>query len=79
MKSIAAFKGQQNPVLVDPISPEPLSSNQVRCETVLLGICGTDREILHSLTPGCPENDDFLVLGHECLARVVETATEWVL
>ncbi|HAL14400.1 MAG TPA: hypothetical protein DCP67_11360 [Planctomycetaceae bacterium] len=76
MKSIAAFKGQQNPVLVDAISPEPLSSNQVRCETVLLGICGTDREILHSLTPGCPENDDFLVLGHECLARVVETAND---
>lgn len=58
--------------MVDPIDPAPLADNQLLCETVLLGICGTDREILHSQTPVCPTNEDFLVLGHECLARVVD-------
>jgi threonine dehydrogenase-like Zn-dependent dehydrogenase len=35
-----------------------------------LGICGTDREILDSKRPHAPPGAEFLVLGHECLARV---------
>jgi threonine dehydrogenase-like Zn-dependent dehydrogenase len=42
----------------------------VLCRTLELGICGTDREILHSAEPAVPEDAPFLVLGHECLARV---------
>ena len=43
---------------------------EVLCRTLELGICGTDREILHSANPWTPPGEDFLVLGHECLARI---------
>lgn len=44
--------------------------DQVLCRTLQLGICGTDREILHSGAPWVPPGEALLVLGHECLARV---------
>jgi len=35
-----------------------------------LGVCGTDREILHSAAPWTPPGEGHLILGHECLARI---------
>lgn len=54
--------------------PEPgrPPAGQVLCRTLELGICGTDREILESAAPATPPGEAFLVLGHECLAEVVE-------
>ena len=43
---------------------------------MLLGICGTDRDILESTSPACPVGSGFLVLGHECLARVEQVGPE---
>ena len=45
----------------------------VLVEVVRVGICGTDREIGEGLFGTAPAGDDFLVLGHECLGRVIET------
>ncbi len=70
--SIAAIPGEQEPQLVDPIEPQGPESGEVLCETIYLGICGTDREILHSASPHVPFGAEQLVLGHECLARVLE-------
>jgi threonine dehydrogenase-like Zn-dependent dehydrogenase len=52
--------------------PEPVApaTGELLCRSVELGICGTDREILASRTPRVPDGAEFLVLGHECLARV---------
>lgn len=71
-QSIAAIPGNSQPQLVDPIDPSKVSAGEVICETVFLGVCGTDREILHAGTPHVPPGDEQLVLGHECLARVLE-------
>ena len=43
---------------------------EVLCRTLELGVCGTDREILHSAKPWTPPGEDRLILGHECLARI---------
>ena len=40
------------------------------CRTLELGVCGTDREILHSAAPWTPPGESRLILGHECLARI---------
>ncbi len=75
MRAIAAFPGTEQPRLVDlpePVSPE---SHQVLCRSLELGICGTDREILAAKSPLCPPGEDFLVLGHESLARVEEAGS----
>ena len=75
LKSIAATPGNQQPQLVDPLDARQLQDGEVLCETVYLGVCGTDREILHAATPHVPEGESQLVLGHECLARVLEVGS----
>lgn len=69
---IAAFPGSSRPRIVAPIDPPPPGHGEVLCRTLQLGVCGTDREILHSRRPTCPPGESFLVLGHECLAVVEE-------
>ncbi|MFO0943987.1 MAG: alcohol dehydrogenase catalytic domain-containing protein, partial [Pirellulales bacterium] len=71
--AIVCRVGSSNPEIIDvpDISPSTsFSADEVLCRTLQLGICGTDREILHSATPWAPAGDAYLVLGHECLARV---------
>ncbi|MEO8496441.1 MAG: alcohol dehydrogenase catalytic domain-containing protein [Planctomycetota bacterium] len=70
--AIAARTGSAVPELIEISSPEPLAGRgaEVLCRTLELGICGTDREILQSTHPATPPGSEFLVLGHECLARI---------
>jgi glucose 1-dehydrogenase len=72
---IAAFPGSATPRFVAPIEPSAPKSGEVLCRTLQLGVCGTDREILHSKKPGCPPGEAFLVLGHECLAEVEQVGS----
>jgi threonine dehydrogenase-like Zn-dependent dehydrogenase len=70
MQGIAAFAGSNAPQFVEVPKPRPIQADEVLCRTLELGVCGTDREILHSRRPLAPPGDEFLVLGHECLARI---------
>lgn len=70
MRGIAAFAGRVEPGFVELAEPAAPAAGEVLCRTMQLGVCGTDREILHSAEPMSPAGVDFLVLGHECLARV---------
>lgn len=70
MLAIAAHTGSTEPRIVEVAPPREPGPGEVLCRTLELGICGTDREILHSANPWTPPGDDFLVLGHECLARI---------
>ena len=40
--SVAAFTGAAVPKLIAPPPVEPPGPGEVRCKTLLLGICGTD-------------------------------------
>jgi threonine dehydrogenase-like Zn-dependent dehydrogenase len=71
MRGIAAFGKTDKPGLVEVAEPRAPGSGEVLCQTLELGICGTDREILDSQRPHVPPGEEFLILGHECLARVV--------
>src|SRR5688572_7541345 len=75
-RPIAAFPGSSAPRFVDNIEPSPPGPEAVLCRTLQLGVCGTDREILHSERPSCPDGYPFLVLGHECLAEIVEVGEQ---
>src|SRR5262245_44794084 len=70
MFAIAAQTDSTTPVIVDVASPSEPALGEVLCRTLELGVCGTDREILHSARPWTPLGEDRLVLGHECLARI---------
>lgn len=70
MRGIASFPGTSEPRFVDVREPDDPGPGQVLCRTLQLGVCGTDREILHSEAPLLPPGEGYLILGHECLARV---------
>lgn len=70
MRGIAAFPGSASPRFIDRGLPGDPGRGEVLCRTLELGICGTDREILSAAEPIIPAGEDYLVLGHECLARV---------
>jgi glucose 1-dehydrogenase len=51
--------------------PEPKAGpGDLLVEPLLLGVCGTDREIVAGVHGEAPEGEERLVLGHELLARV---------
>lgn len=70
MFAIAAKTGSTQPHLIESNSPRDPQAGELLCRTIELGVCGTDREILHSAKPWTPPAADHLILGHECLARI---------
>src|SRR5262245_37178690 len=70
MFAIAAQTGSTQPVIVEVPPPTEPAAGEVLCRTLELGVCGTDREILHSARPWTPAGEERLILGHECLARI---------
>jgi threonine dehydrogenase-like Zn-dependent dehydrogenase len=58
--------------------PEPklTSATGVRLRMLQVGVCGTDREIASYLFGSAPPGFDYLVMGHEGLAEVIETGPE---
>ena len=76
MLGIGAYPGSSEPKLVDHPSPAAPDADEVLCQTIALGVCGTDRDILESARPMVPAGEDHLVLGHECLGRVVDVGAE---
>ena len=57
--------------LRDIAEPEP-ADGQVLIETLEVGLCGTDLEIIAGEYGEAPEGSPFLVLGHENLGRVLD-------
>ncbi len=66
----AAGKGRAIPRLDDVAEPDA-AEGAVLCATVGVGLCGTDREIIAGSYGEPPPGAERLVLGHECLGRVV--------
>jgi glucose 1-dehydrogenase len=71
MLAIAARRNTTQPALIEVARPPEPRRGELLCQTIELGVCGTDREILHSAAPWTPPGADHLILGHECLARIV--------
>jgi threonine dehydrogenase-like Zn-dependent dehydrogenase len=42
-------------------------------QTIRVGVCGTDREIIHGIIGAPPEGASELIIGHEVLGRVIAT------
>ncbi len=74
-RGVAAFPGSPSPRFAEIDAPSAAGPGQLLLRTLELGICGTDREILAAQQPLTPPGSDFLILGHECLAEVVESGT----
>lgn len=77
MKGGAVFPDARKLGVVDHV-PEPklTSATGVRLRMLQVGICGTDREIASYMFGAAPEGFDYLVIGHEGLAEVIEAGPE---
>ncbi len=57
--------------LSDIPEPDP-RLGPVLVQTLEVGVCGTDREIIKGEYGVAPRGEDYLVIGHESLGRVIE-------
>lgn len=71
MKAVVVTPRQAGTGRVQDVpKPEP-TDDQALVEVIEVGVCGTDLEILHGLYGEAPPGDDYLVIGHENLGKVV--------
>ena len=67
MKALVVEPGRAGSARVADVSAAP---GGVPVRILEVGVCGTDREIVHGLFGVAPDGEDFLVLGHEMLGVV---------
>lgn len=75
MKAVAVFPASREVKIVEHEVPRLSQPDQVRLRVLEIGICGTDREICSFEYGTPPQGDDYLVIGHESLAEVVEVGS----
>jgi threonine dehydrogenase-like Zn-dependent dehydrogenase len=74
--ALAVHPLQPNTLHHTSITLPPLGPNDVLVETIRVGICGTDREIIRGDLGESPAGATELVIGHEVLGRVIETGVQ---
>ncbi len=73
MRAVTVTSGIPNSLRLVDDFPEPSTDEgAVLVETLAVGICGTDQEIISHGSGEPPPGADLLVLGHESLGRVIE-------
>src|SRR5918999_350691 len=72
MRALTVTPGTPDSAAVRDMPDPPPEDGPVLVETLAIGICGTDREIVSGAYGQAPDGAEHLVLGHESLGRVVE-------
>ena len=72
MRAVTVAPGQPGSVQLERVAEPAADEGAVLVETIAVGICGTDREIVAGLYGTAPPGRDRLVLGHESLGRVMD-------
>ena len=72
MKAVAVFPGTREVKLIDHEEPRITRPTEVKLRMLQVGVCGTDKEICRFEYGSPPAGFDYLILGHESLAEVVE-------
>ncbi len=74
MKAIAIVPGSAGARLVERSEPSIHATDEIKLRVLGVGICGTDREEASGGRALAPAGAKELVIGHEMLGQVVETA-----
>jgi threonine dehydrogenase-like Zn-dependent dehydrogenase len=72
MRAITVIPGQPDSARLEELDDPPTTAGDVLVETLAIGVCGTDVEIIKGLYGSPPPGESKLVLGHESLGRVAE-------
>jgi len=75
MRAIAAVPGEENSIHITNTDTPKIGETGVLVEVKLVGLDGTDREIIEGLYGEPPEGEKQLILGHECLGEIVRTGS----
>jgi threonine dehydrogenase-like Zn-dependent dehydrogenase len=73
VRALTVVPGRAGSTQLREIAAPTIAANTVLARTLAIGICGTDREILSGAYGRAPSGQDYLVIGHESLAEVVES------
>ncbi len=74
MRAITVIPGQQGSVALTEMPEPPDGDGPVLVRTLAIGICGTDLEIINGEYGSPPPGQDRLIIGHESLGQVMQTA-----
>ena len=72
MRALVVEPGRANSAKLRDVPEPPPGRGSVLVEALALGVCGTDLEIVGGEYGAAPDGEDYLVLGHESLGRVLE-------
>jgi glucose 1-dehydrogenase len=72
MKALTVIPLQAGSAALEDVDEPPESDGPILVETIAIGICGTDIEIVTGKYGWAPPGKDRLVLGHESIGRVVD-------
>ncbi|MEX2139353.1 MAG: glucose 1-dehydrogenase [Pirellulales bacterium] len=72
MRALTIVCGQTNGAALTDVPEPSADEGSVLVQTLAMGVCGTDREIVAGALGKPAEGCDSLVLGHESLGRVLE-------
>jgi glucose 1-dehydrogenase len=72
MRAVTVIPGQPGSIALSELPEPPGADGPILVETLAIGICGTDLEIISGDYGSAPPGADCLVIGHESLGRVSE-------
>ena len=70
MLALAVEPGRAGTARVEDVPAPAVAAGEVPVRVLEVGVCGTDREIVHGLFGVAPDGAELLVLGHEALGVV---------
>lgn len=76
MRALVVSPPTPDSARVEDVPEPPLSDGDVLVDTLAIGVCGTDREILAGHYGEVPPGEDHLILGHESLGRVADAPAQ---
>lgn len=76
MKALSVVPLQAGSAALTDVAEPPASDGPILVETLAVGICGTDIEILSGAYGWSPPGRERLILGHESLGRVLEAPAD---
>jgi threonine dehydrogenase-like Zn-dependent dehydrogenase len=76
MKGVTVTPGAAESLQLEDLAEPSSGNDEILIETLAVGICGTDHEVLEGSLGHPPAGRDRLVLGHEALGRVLQAPEE---
>jgi threonine dehydrogenase-like Zn-dependent dehydrogenase len=72
MRAVAVTPGQPNSASLLEVEEPRVEAGTLLVETIAIGVCGTDIEIVSGAYGWAPPGRPHLIIGHESIGRVVE-------